>query len=220
MILLVVFIALSILVGFLLRGSLRRFGDLRLRWWGMAIVGLGLQFAPLPSGGAGTDLLVRVAVLSCSYALLVVFVAVNLRMSGMPLVLVGLVLNAAVIIPNGGMPVSEDAVERLGKEEALEALTENGDPKHHLMTDDDVLAPLADQIAVPALGVIVSVGDLLLYVGIAWLVVAVMLGRTPPTPPGELGRYRGKHRQGAGARAAQGEPPEAPSPARMWEGGP
>jgi hypothetical protein len=220
MILLVAIIALSILVGFLFRGSLRRFENLRLRWWSLAIVGLALQFVPVPDGRAGTDLLVRAAVLSGSYALLVLFALVNLRIAGMPLVLLGLLLNAAVIIPNAGMPVSADAVSRLGKEGALEALEGGTDPKHHLMSEDDVLTPLADQIAVPPLGVIASAGDLFLYAGIAWLVVAVMLGRTPPTPPGELGRYRGKHRQGAGAHAVPAEPSAALSPTRMWEGGP
>ena len=221
MILLVAIIALSILVGFVFRGSLRRFERLRLRWWGLAIVGLGLQFAPVPGGHAGTDLLVRVAVLACSYALLVLFAAFNLRIAGMPLILVGLLLNAAVIIPNGGMPVSADAVSRLGKEGALEALMNGKGSKRHVMTDDDVLTPLADRITIPEpVGVVVSIGDLLLYLGVAWLVVAVMLGRTPPIPPEELGRYRGKHRQGVGAHAAPGGPSEPPSPTRMWEGGP
>lgn len=221
MILLVAIIALSILVGFAFRGSLRRFEDLRLRWWGLAIVGLTLQFVPVPGGRAGTDLLVRVAVLSCSYALLVLFALMNVRLAGMPLVLLGLLLNAAVIIPNGGMPVSGDAVERLDRAGALEALAEDEDPKHHLMTEDDVLQPLADRIAIPGpVGVVASVGDLILYLGIAWIIVAVMLGRIPPSRRSELAHYRGKHRQGAEARAVAAGPPAAPSPTRMWEGGP
>ena len=219
MVLLVAIVAVSILVGLLLRGSLRRFEHLRLRWWGLALVGLGLQFAPSPTGLTGTDLLVRVAVLSCSYSLLVLFAALNVRTTGMPLILIGLLLNAAVVIPNGGMPVSAEAVARSGQDDSLEALTNGTAAKHHLMTDDDVLTPLADVIPIPEpIGAVASVGDLLLYLGVAWLIVAVMLGRTPQVHPDGQGRYRGRHRSGTGRRAAPD--PGPPSPAKMSEAEP
>lgn len=219
MVLLVAIVAVSILVGLLLRGSLRRFEHVRLRWWGLALLGLGLQFVPVPTGLSGTDLLVRVAVLSCSYSLLVLFAALNVRTTGMPLVLIGLLLNAAVVIPNGGMPVSAEAVARSGQDGALEALTAGTTGKHHLMTDDDVLTPLADIIPIPEpIGAIASVGDLVLYLGVAWLIVAVMLGRTPQDHPGEQGHYRGKHRPATGRRAAPD--PAPPSPATMSEAEP
>lgn len=207
MVLLLAVVALSVLVGLVLRGSLRRFEHLRLRWWGLVLVGLALQFVPLPDGRDGTELLTRVAVLSCSYALLVLFAALNVRLPGMALVLAGLALNAAVILPNGGMPVSAEALERSGQEDLLQVLVEEGAAKHHLMTDDDVLTPLADVIPIPEpIGQIVSAGDLFLYGGLGWLIVAVMLGRTPATVRVERGRYRGKHRPGTAPPPA-GLPP-------------
>jgi hypothetical protein len=213
MVLLLAVVALSVLVGLVLRGSLRRFEHLRLRWWGLVAVGLALQFVPLPDGREGTDLLVRVAVLSCSYALLVLFAALNVRLPGMALVLMGLALNAAVILPNGGMPVSAEALERSGQEDLLQVLIEEGAAKHHLMTDDDVLTPLADVIPIPEpIGQIVSAGDLFLYAGLGWLIVAVMLGRTPATARVERGGYRGKHRAGAAPPPAD----HPPTGATMW----
>jgi len=207
MILFLAVVVVSFLVGLALRGSPRRFEDLRLRWWGLVLAGLGLQFVPLPSGRTGTDLLVRVAVLSCSYALLILFAALNLRLTGMPLVLIGVALNALVIVPNGGMPVSAEALERSGQEDLLQLLIDEGAAKHHLMTDDDVLTPLADVIPIPEpIGQIVSVGDLFVYAGLGWLIVAVMLGRTRATFRGEPGRYRGKHRPGM---------PPSPAPVRV-----
>jgi hypothetical protein len=197
MILFLAVIVLSVLLGLALRGSVLRFEQLRLRWWGLVLGGLALQFVPLPEGRAGTDLLVRVAVLSLSYSLLVIFAALNIRLPGMPLVLVGLVMNAAVILPNGGMPVSAEALEGSGQQDLLEVLKEEGAAKHHLMSDDDVLTPLADVIPVPEpIGQIVSVGDLFVYAGLAWLIVAVMLGRIPAVHRERPGRYRGKHRPG------------------------
>lgn len=218
MILFIAVLALALLVGLLLRGSVQRFEQLHLRWWGLVIAGLVMQFVPLPNSRAGTDLLVRVAVLSCSYSLLVIFAWLNARLPGMALVLLGLVLNAAVIIPNGGMPVSENALERSGQLDLLQVLIDEGAAKHHLMTDDDVLTPLADVIAIPKpLGQIVSVGDLVLYAGVVWLIVAVMLGRTRSPVPEERGRYRGKHRAGASGAAPT---PAPPSPATTWGAAP
>lgn len=206
MILFIAVIALALVLSLLLGGSVRRFEDLHLRWWGLAIAGLGIQFAPLPNGRAGSDLAVRIAVLGVSYGLLILFAAMNARLRGMPLVLIGLVLNAAVILPNGGMPVAESAVRRSGQEEMLQLLVEEGAAKHHLMTDDDVLTPLADVIPIPRpIGQIVSVGDLFVYAGIAWLIVAVMRGRIPRMGPASRGSYQGKHRRGAS---------RAPAPAR------
>jgi len=63
MILLIAVIALALALGLLLDGSLRRFEDLRLRWWGLVIAGLAAQFVPLPNGRAGADLAVRIVVL-------------------------------------------------------------------------------------------------------------------------------------------------------------
>ena len=57
----------------------------------------------------------------------------------------------AVIVANGGMPVSAHALHRLGPGRTCsQLLNDEGADKHHLMTDDDVLTPLADVIADPA----------------------------------------------------------------------
>ena len=69
--------------------------------------------------------------------------------------------------------------------------------KHHLMTDVDVLQPLADVIPVPPpFGVVLSIGDLLLYGGLAWWCFAVTRGRFRENrrPPARRSlMYRGKH---------------------------
>lgn len=216
MILFVAVIALALLAGLLLRGSIRRFEALHLRWWGLVLTGLALQFVPLPSGRAGTDLVVRVIVLSASYGSLVLFAGLNIRLPGIPFVLIGLALNAAVIIPNGGMPVSRVAIERSGQHDMLELLIAEGAAKHHLLTEDDILTPLADVIAIPKpIGQIISVGDVFVYAGIAWLIVAVMRERTPATTPGTPAAYRGKHRRQPSGR----DPDESPRPARATTSG-
>ena len=200
----VLVIAVGVLLGYLAGGRLSHFESLRLRLWGLAIVGLGIQFVPLPEGDVGTDLLVRTMVLSASYTLLVAFAAVNIRIRGMALLLIGLACNFAVIAANGGMPASAEALRDSGQEDVLELLREDGAAKHHLMTEDDVLTLLGDVIPVPQpIGQAISVGDAFMYAGLIWLILGAMQGRTRSTIQAELERRRGKHRLGAPRRSTQ-----------------
>jgi len=209
MILFLSVILLSVLIGYLVGGRLRGFERLHLRYWWLAPIGLGLQALPLPDARHGTDFLVRMAVLGVSYLLLLLFAGVNIRIIGMPLLLVGLALNAVVVIANGGMPVSRHALVVSGQTEVLKLLTADEGAKHHLMTSEDRLTPLADVIPIPPpVGQAASVGDVFVYAGLAWLIVAVMRGRTGEQAPPEEGRwYRGKHRPGSAGPPGPKPPP-------------
>jgi Family of unknown function (DUF5317) len=205
--LLLAVVVISVFLGYVFGGRLHRLEALRPRWWGLVILGLGIQFIPLPEGASGTDLVIRTAVLSLSYTLLVAFALVNLRMPGMVLVVIGLACNFAVIAVNGGMPASAEALIDSGQEDVLAYLQEEGHAqKHHLLTDEDRLTFLADVIPVPQpIGQAISVGDVFVYVGLIWLIVAVMRGWTP-SARGEGSRLRrGKHRREA-TREPVGEP--------------
>jgi hypothetical protein len=190
-------IAAAVLLGLLLKGRVSRLETLRPHWWGLVLIGLGLQFVPLPEGASGKDLVLRTIVLAISYGLLLTFAAANLRVTGVPLVLVGLTLNAAVIVTNSGMPVGADALRGSGQSDAAAWLEAQGADKHHLMTDDDRLTFLADVIAVPQpIGQAVSIGDVFIYAGLMWTIVTAMRGRTPSPSPTGWGPYRGRHRPG------------------------
>ena len=194
-------IVLAFVIGFLAGGRLSGFEGVQVRWWGLAIVGLAVQFIPLPEGEGGTDLAVRTLVLTVSYGSLLTFAIKNVRLPGMALILVGLALNTAVILANGGMPVSADALRSSGQEEVLQDLEQAGADKHHLETEDDVLTPLGDVIGVPPpVGQAVSVGDLLVYAGLMWFVISAMRGRTRPS--NSVGGYRGRHRSAGKAPAS------------------
>jgi hypothetical protein len=196
MILFAAVILLAFLLGYVFGGRIRRFEQLHLRWPWLAVAGLALQFVPLPDGASGTDLVVRTAVLSCSYLLLLAFAALNIRLAGVPLILAGLALNLLVIASNGGMPVSREALESSGQGDVLQELIDEGAAKHHLLTDDDVLTPLADVIPVGGpIKQVVSLGDVFVYAGVVWLIVAVMRGRIPQTGRAGPGSKRGAHRK-------------------------
>jgi hypothetical protein len=185
-------IGVAVGVGFVAGGSLRGFEHLRLHWWGVALAGLALQGIPL---AADLDADIGSVALVGSYVLLGGFALVNRRLPAVWLVVAGLVLNVLVIGVNGGMPVSADALETAGA--SADGLTGAGSFKHHLMGPSDDLTFLADVIGIPPpIGVVISIGDAVLYLGIAILVVAIMLGRSGENrrPPARWFQgYRGKH---------------------------
>ena len=159
-------IAAALIVGLLTGGSFRYFPSIPLGWWSLAIGGIVLQFLPL-SGDAGFWALVA------SFVLLLAFALLNLRAPGFILIFCGLLLNAIVIFANHGMPVAREALIRSGQGSTLTDLRESGGSKHHLADDDTVLLVLGDSIVIPQpIGVAVSVGDLCVYLGVAWCFVA------------------------------------------------
>ena len=203
-------IVLAFVIGFIAGGHLSGFEGVHVRWWGLALIGLGVQFIPLPEGDGGTDLVVRTIVLVVSYGLLLTFAVKNVRLPGVALLLVGLALNTAVIVSNGGMPVSAQALRSSEQTDVLEDLQHAGADKHHLETADDVLTPLGDVVGIPPpLAQAVSIGDVLVYAGLMWFVISAMRGRIRPSSSDAPG-YRGKHRSSASSaspeRHAQGLP--------------
>jgi hypothetical protein len=171
----VLLIAITLIVGILLGlalgGSLRDFPTIGVRWWSLALAGVVLQFLN-PGGTLGH------ATVLASFALLLAFAGLNLGSPGFLLIIVGLALNTVVIAANGGMPVAREAVARSGQEGTLTDLLEHGGAKHHLADDGSVLLTLGDAIGIPRpIGQAVSVGDLVLDVGIAWYIAAATLPR-------------------------------------------
>lgn len=192
MMLVLIVIGLAVVVGLLFGGSLRRLEQVKLHLWGIALGGLALQGISLTSS---FDPPVGSFLLIASYALLLAFAWINRRLPAAWLVIAGLSLNILVIVVNQGMPVSAAAIETAGAR--AEGLVGTGTGKHHLMGPEDVLTPLADVIGIPPpIGAVISIGDALLYAGVAILVVALMLGRSGENrrPPARWFQgYRGKH---------------------------
>jgi hypothetical protein len=166
---LVVALAAGLVVGLVLGGRPRHLAQKRFRWWLLLPLGVVLQLVVEADGVPAPH-----ALLIVSYVYLLVFCIANLRHVGMGLILVGIALNAVVIVVDNGMPVREKAVYQA-------AIVERGDTvsideiKHHLETPDDDLMVLADIIPVKPLHQVLSFGDLILSVGVADLLVHLLL---------------------------------------------
>jgi hypothetical protein len=162
-------ITLAVITGKLAGGRLDRLPHAGVRWALLALVGLALQLAPLPAPAALT-------LLYLSFALLLVFAAANLRRPGFLLILLGMVLNLAVIGANAGMPVSRSAIVASGQQDTLGELAEDGDGvKHHLAGPSTQLLPLGDVLAVPPpVKQVISVGDIAVDAGVFWFVAGAM----------------------------------------------
>lgn len=111
-----------------------------------------------------------------SLLLFLVFVWVNRRLPGMPLLLAGLLLNLAVMLANGGwMPISPANASRLMGEDVFKygTIGDRFGQKDILLRPEDMrLGFLADRFMLPAWSpyqVAFSAGDLLIAAGVFWL---------------------------------------------------
>ena len=167
---------MALMLGWGLGGGLRALAHVSVRLWWLVPVAVLLQVVPAPRLGGEVGRLLPVGFLVASYLVLAVVAVANWSQRGFPLILLGLLLNGAVITINQGMPVPEQAIRQTGDLTLLEDLPTERNGKHHLAGEDDVLLFLADSIPVrEPFGVVVSPGDVAIYVGAgAWLVAAML----------------------------------------------
>jgi hypothetical protein len=158
-------------IGLLAGGRLAGLSGMRFRLVPAALAGLLLQFL-VPPG------IWQQVLLFASFLLLSAFAVANIKIPGFTLILAGIVMNFLVIGVNAGMPVPRWSLERSDQIQELQFLIEHGGAKHHLATEEDTLMFLADVIPLPSpIRQSVSAGDVVTYVGVAYVIVAGMRRR-------------------------------------------
>jgi uncharacterized protein DUF5317 len=171
----------AVAVGYALGGTWSGLTTVRLRWRRMVVIAVLAQ-----TGGAAVGLLGvtdprrgYVIGLAVSAACAAAFCARNLRVSGVPLVTLGLIANALVVAVNGAMPVSIVAALRAGV--PITDIAAGRDARHDIAGLGTHLRPLGDDIPLPLpwRPEVVSAGDVLVAAGLAELVVMGMLRRRP-----------------------------------------
>ena len=148
------------------RGSLRQLLRLPIQAIWMVVVALGIQIA-LEFVDFGKDRIddLGFGLLMGSYALLLAFCFVNLRIPAMWIVACGIALNTLVIGLNEGMPTRDREVTTASGRTVEKPIERS--VKHRPESDDDLLPFLGDQIVIPdPIDEVISVGDIVLGLGI------------------------------------------------------
>ncbi len=125
---------------------------------------------------------------------LLIFCILNWRLAGMLILAIGLLLNLAVILANGGlMPISPDTVARLVSPEVFARLQVGerlGASKDILLAPESILFPwLADRFAPPdwiPYRFAFSIGDILIGLG-AFILLAFPAGKAAFIKKGNFG---------------------------------
>jgi lipoprotein signal peptidase len=160
-------------LGWLGGGSLSRLERVSIRWAPLAMIGLLAQLVLFlqPVAERVGELGMPIYVLSTAAVLVVVIR--NARIPGLALVAAGAASNLAAILANGGyMPASAAALAALGK-------SIGADYSNSTLAAAPALAPLTDVFALPRwlpFANVFSVGDVLICIGVALAVIALMRG--------------------------------------------
>jgi hypothetical protein len=152
-----------------------------LRYSWLAVIAYGIQLLAASLANTNENLTKDIfgITLVISIGMLLVFVWLNRHMAGMPILLIGLVLNLAVIAANGGlMPISPQTASHLVGHDIL-TMIEPGDRLGEkdilLPIQDTKLAMLSDRFLLPdwfPYQVAFSLGDVLIGSGAFWFLVA------------------------------------------------
>jgi hypothetical protein len=173
------------LLGFVLGGSVSSLATLPLRGRGLVVVAVVAQAAGGVAAWAADSSAAYAVGLTASALAALGFCLRNLHVRGVPLVTLGLLLNATVVLANGAMPVSTAAASRAGTSTA--SIAAGTDPRHVLAGDATTLRALGDIVPVPLplQPEVASPGDVLVAAGLAELLCLGMRRRRvrrPGTP--------------------------------------
>ena len=183
-------ILLALIVGAIAGGGLPRLGELKLRWTILLVAALGLRILAGLSRetGIGEDIPVGWAYL-VAYVLIFVWLWQNWRVPGLQIAAVGIGANMLAVLVNAGqMPIWSAAYFAAGFTPAEIV----NDPFHFILTADTVGSFVAKgglfgdviPLPVPFIRDVVSIGDILLAIGIFWAIVYSMTRAEAPTRAG------------------------------------
>jgi hypothetical protein len=173
------------LLGFVLGGSVSSLSTLPLRSRWLVGLAVAAQVGGSVTAWAADSSTAYATGLAASALAALGFCLRNLRVRGVPLVTLGLLLNAVVVGLNGAMPVSIAAAARAGA--PITSIAAGTDPRHVVAGGGTTLRTLGDVVAVPLplRPEVASPGDVLVAAGLGELLCLGMRRRRvrrPGTP--------------------------------------
>ncbi len=178
---------LGAIAGYARGGGIRAIGAVRLRAAWLVFLAFLLQFLIFPSLLLDSPPLLPFQAQAhiITYGLAVVFVGCNWRL--LRPIVPGMAANILVIAANGGyMPASVEALRRSSRSDAAEALAVSAEGTLSnvvAMSEATRLNVLGDWLWVPPtvpFSTAFSIGDVLIVVGIAWIVQTAMRLQSSP----------------------------------------
>ena len=180
-------ILLALIVGAFAGGGLPRLADLKLRWTILLVVALGLRVAAglTRETGIGADIPVGWAYLA-AYGLILAWLWGNWRVPGLQIASVGIGANMIAVLANAGqMPIWSSAFQAAGFTEAQIA----NDPFHFILRAESIGNFVARgglfgdviPLPIPIIRDVISIGDVLLALGIFWAIVFSMTRANAPS---------------------------------------
>lgn len=211
---LVVTLAIAVLAVPITRGSFVQLVRLPIQSWWLLVVGVGTQIT-LELVDVSADRIddVGFGLLMLSYALILAFCFVNLRVPAMAIVAVGVAMNATVIGLNEGMPTRDETVETATGREVERPVERTVQERPE--SDDDLVPVLGQVVPLPDNSVdeALSPGDLVIAAGVIGVFVFGSRRRAradtrpvpAPTPKAE---------RAPAAPMTAARPPPVPKPTR------
>jgi hypothetical protein len=170
-------VVLAVALGLLLGGKPGRLAELPLRAPWLFLAAIAIQFVAFPVDALPwrTHATVASILWVGSYGLLLAAAVLNRRITGVPIVALGMLLNLAAILANRGtMPVRYEAMRDAGRAAVTQA--------NSTALPDPSLPWLVDRWAAPdwiPLANVFSIGDVVIAVGAVVIVLAGMGVRMP-----------------------------------------
>jgi len=150
----------AVVLAVALGGDLRRFFSLRIHAWWLLVLALVVKVALLLLHAP-----VEFWAQPLIFGLVAAAAVANWRLSGIPAIALGLSLNAAVVLANGGVMPFEVS-QHPAAQRAATAVSEAENSHSRL-------AWLDDRIPFAPTGQVFSLGDLVIMLGGAWLIVGL-----------------------------------------------
>ena len=176
-------VLIGVILGYLRNGRIANLTVLRLKTWGLVVAALLIQLAIFPLFSERPLLPYATTALHfLSYGFIFLFFFLNHHVLSFAPIGVGSFLNLLAIIVNGGyMPSSLIALERSGAQEVAMHLSESGVYGNVIvMSSETRLNILGDFLYLPGsqpFASAFSIGDLLLALGLIWLIAQGMSRR-------------------------------------------
>lgn len=173
-------VLLALLIGLARGGKWQNLSTFKFKKTWLVILAMLLQltiFNPLWDKYVGAGLISNYLYV-LSIVILVIFLLINVNISGLRILGLGIISNGAAIVANGGhMPSSLEALKRILPQETINQL-QSGSAAYNvvLITDETKFSFLCDLFYIPNINVY-SVGDIFIALGAFMTIQQIMLRR-------------------------------------------